>query len=116
MKTEHDFVKIVCCLASRCLLHVWVFSFSFCVASHTPLVGIWFQVSWTSFKTAMEVLQRFNLILVLDFVDDEMWALEEALGWTQARKQVKTPEAAVGTQHIDVFVAHRTQGRMVCCL
>ena len=25
---------------------------------------------------------------MLDFVDDEMWALEEALGWKQARKQV----------------------------
>lgn len=47
------------------------------------------QVTWQHLKSAMEILRRFNLILVLDFVDDEMWALEEALGWTQARKQAR---------------------------
>eukprot|EP00904_Undaria_pinnatifida_P002101 jgi/Undpi1/11892/HiC_scaffold_4.g01591.m1 len=46
------------------------------------------KVTWTDFRAAVENLRRFNLILVLDFVDDEMWALEEALGWKQARKQV----------------------------
>lgn len=46
------------------------------------------KVSWYDFRAAIENLRRFNLILVLDFVDDEMWALEEALGWKQARKQV----------------------------
>lgn len=47
------------------------------------------QVTWEALKTSMEVLQRFHLILVLDFVDDEMWALNEALGWDAARKQVR---------------------------
>eukprot|EP00752_Nemacystus_decipiens_P012166 g10785.t1 len=46
------------------------------------------KVSWEALKTSMEVLMRFHLILVLDFVDDEMWALNEALGWDAARKQV----------------------------
>ncbi|CAM9814042.1 unnamed protein product [Ectocarpus sp. 12 AP-2014] len=46
------------------------------------------KVTWKDLKMAMEILRRFNLILILEFVDDEMWALEEALGWTQARKQV----------------------------
>ncbi|CAM9726146.1 unnamed protein product [Ectocarpus sp. 12 AP-2014] len=46
------------------------------------------KVTWKDLEMAMEILRRFNLILILEFVDDEMWALEEALGWTQARKQV----------------------------
>ncbi|CAM9519665.1 unnamed protein product, partial [Hapterophycus canaliculatus] len=46
------------------------------------------QVSWEDLRSAIEVLQKFHLILVLDYVEDEMWALEEALGWKQARKQV----------------------------
>lgn len=47
------------------------------------------QVTWQNLKSAMEILRQFNLVLVLDFVDDETWAIEEALGWTQARKQVR---------------------------
>ena len=46
------------------------------------------QVDWRDFELALDNLARFNLLLVLDFVDDEMWALEEALGWKEARKQV----------------------------
>ncbi|CAN0381198.1 unnamed protein product [Ectocarpus sp. 12 AP-2014] len=46
------------------------------------------KVTWKDLKMAMEILRKFNIILILEFVDDEMWALEEALGWTQARKQV----------------------------
>lgn len=51
---------------------------------------------------AMEILRRFNLILILEFVDDEMWALEEALGWTQARKQVCA-----------LYMTRRVRGRQV---
>lgn len=46
------------------------------------------QVEWEEFEMAVETLQKFNLVLILDYVNDEMWALEEALGWTQARIQV----------------------------
>ncbi|CAM9914593.1 unnamed protein product [Ascophyllum nodosum] len=46
------------------------------------------KVTWDNFLSAIEILERFNLILMLDFVDDEMWALEEALGWTQQRRVV----------------------------
>eukprot|EP00903_Cladosiphon_okamuranus_P017092 g15749.t1 len=46
------------------------------------------KVTFKDLKRSMEILQRFHLILVLDFVDDEMWALKEALGWEAPRKQV----------------------------
>lgn len=46
------------------------------------------QVSWKDLQSSMEVLRQFHLLLVLDFVDDELWALDEALGWDAARKQV----------------------------
>lgn len=52
----------------------------------------------------MNVLRRFNLVLVLEFVEDEMWALEEAFGWSSPRKQVrdllpKRAHARVGAMH-----------------
>ncbi|CAB1111141.1 unnamed protein product [Ectocarpus sp. CCAP 1310/34] len=60
---------------------------TFCGKPNPPAEKL-MQVTWEDLKMAMEILRMFNLILVLEFVDDEMWALEEALGWTQARKQV----------------------------
>ncbi|CAM9474717.1 unnamed protein product [Ectocarpus fasciculatus] len=45
------------------------------------------QIAWEDLKSAMNVLRRFNLVLVLEFVEDEMWALEEAFGWSFPRKQ-----------------------------
>lgn len=56
------------------------------------------QVDAKYFKAAMETLRRFNVLLVLDFVDDEMWALEEAFGWKQARKQV--PRHGLGQDRV----------------
>lgn len=47
------------------------------------------QIAWEDLKSAMNVLRRFNLVLVLEFVEDEMWALEEAFGWSSPRKQVR---------------------------
>lgn len=46
------------------------------------------QIKWADFKSALETLQKFNVLLILDYVDDEMWALEETFGWKEARKQV----------------------------
>ncbi|CAB1119604.1 unnamed protein product [Ectocarpus sp. CCAP 1310/34] len=45
------------------------------------------QIAWEDLKSAMNVLRRFNLVLVLEFVEDEMWALEEAFGWSLPRRK-----------------------------
>lgn len=47
------------------------------------------QVEWRDFERAIDTLERFNLLLVMDFVDDEIWALEKALGWKESRVQVR---------------------------
>lgn len=57
------------------------------------------KVDWRNFKQAVDILAQFNLLLILDFVNDEMWTLHETLGWHEARKQVLPHEQQAKRQN-----------------
>jgi len=51
------------------------------------------KISWEDFESALDILQRFHLVLMLEWIDDSHKMIEEALGWLQPPRQVLPHEA-----------------------
>ena len=48
----------------------------------------WIKIMWEDFESALDILQRYHLVLMLEWINDSHRLIEEALGWSQPPRQV----------------------------